>query len=144
MADEIEHVARPALPWRDDSLTECGKTTSGRPIISRGALVEKVKQQGQARAAMTTCMTCWQTASRWRNWAEAPSEVMKREVPQWYQGPKAERLDAELRAIAALIEAHRDEFDGYLAGLGEATDLTARRAERAQRRARGAAPGKGF
>lgn len=39
-------------------------------------------------------------------------------------------LIAELRALAALAAAHSDEFRGYITGLAEATDLTARRQQR--------------
>lgn len=37
------------------------------------------------------------------------------------------RLAAELEALAALVEAHREEFDGYLAGLAATVKLADRR-----------------
>jgi hypothetical protein len=37
--------------------------------------------------------------------------------------------------ITALVEAHREEFDGYLADLGETVSLADRRAANRQRRA---------
>lgn len=139
MAEVLEHVARPNLPWRDDTLTECGKTTDGRVVITREQLLAKIRKQGQARAALSTCMTCTQTATRWQDWATAPSDVMRRNVPSWWgasqRHPIAVRMDAELRAIAALIEAHREEFDGFLAGLEDAADLGARRQRRRIRQA---------
>lgn len=131
----MEHVARPILPWRHERITECGLTEmADRRVITRGAFEEKVKQQGKTRSALTTCMTCWQTATRWKTWAEAPSEVMRREMPTWSsRGQKYEQLDAELRAIEALIAAHREEFDGFLLGLAETSDLATKRELRRRR-----------
>lgn len=137
MTEELEHVERPNLPWRQRSLTECGLETDGRPVITREALQKKWKDQGQQRAALTTCMTCLSTAQRWRGWDQRPSEVMKR----WMQTSSSSRawgdasydeMDLELIAIAALIAEHREEFDTYLAGLSAAPSLDA--ARRARRR----------
>ena len=136
MSDEaLDHVARPNLPWRHDVLTECGLTEmSAQRVLTRAAFEDKVKRQGKTRSAMTTCMTCWQTASRWKDWSQAPSEVMRREMPAWSSPLHPHnRLDAELRAIAALIEAHREEFDGFLRGLAATSDLDTRRAMRRRR-----------
>lgn len=47
---------------------------------------------------------------------------------------RRQRLLAEIEAVGALIEAHRGEFDGYLAGLQD----TVRLADRRPRRTRGA------
>lgn len=141
MSEPVDHIARPALPWRlDDVRTECGKDASKvTSVISRDEALTKVKKQGKQRAAMSTCMTCWSTAESWRGWDESPSEVMARETKglRWF-GPQdqAVKLDAELRAIAALVEAHRDEFDGFLTGLAETGDLRQARAERERRKLR--------
>lgn len=40
---------------------------------------------------------------------------------------RRERLRAELQAVAALVDAHREEFDAYLSGLSETVNLTERR-----------------
>lgn len=135
MSDEdLEHVARPLLPWRDEKLTECGLAQQpGRRIITRAMFEAKVKRQGKTRSAMTTCITCWQAAARWKDWATSPSEVMRRELPSWHDRDPAQRLDSELRAIEALIDAHRDEFDDFLAGLADTADLSAQRAARRRR-----------
>jgi hypothetical protein len=126
VAEPLDHVRRPGLPWRaaDDDLTECG-----RPVVDVAAVVTaeemqaKVARLGKTRAAMTSCMTCWSTAernaayhSRLRSvpssWDTNPSEVLRRWIPYGYGGsPEAAVLDAELRAIARLIEAHREDFD---------------------------------
>lgn len=128
-----DHVQRPSLPWREDDRTECGKPCNDvRSVISRDELLLRVRRDGIQRAAYSTCMTCLETANRWKDWAADPVDVMARE---FYGGRRHERMGDELRAIAALIAAHREEFDSYLAGLGQTVSLdAARRAKWAARR----------
>jgi hypothetical protein len=137
--DPVDHVIRPNLPWRVEALTECGKPVADvRAAITRDQAVKKVKDQGQQRAAMSTCMTCWSTAERHRDWAAAPAEVMAREVKgvTWYAPGQSDQINRELRAIAAIVDAHRDEFDAYLAGLDETVSMDRLRAKRDQDRVR--------
>lgn len=132
MADPLDHIARPRLPWRDESLTECGKpAASVASVISRDQAHAKVKKQGKQRAAMSTCMTCWNAAERHRDWAASPTEVIDRETNgcMWPQRDDTQ-LDRELRAIAALVEAYRAEFDGYLMALEDTPRLDSRRQRR--------------
>lgn len=120
-----DHVQRPDLPWRDGQRTECGKPTNDvRSVISRAQLQQRIKTDGITRAAYITCVTCLQTASRWKDWAGDPLDVLGRE---FYGGNRDPRLGPELLALAALVEAHRDEFDGYLTGLGQTVSLAAAR-----------------
>lgn len=126
---QLEHVARPVPPWRNEVLTECGLPEEHeRQVISREQFRDKMRRLGQQRSAMTTCMTCWHTAQRWEDWMMCPSDVMRRELMALQgakgRGAKNERLNAELRAIAALIAAHREEFDAYVSGLADAADLS--------------------
>lgn len=104
----VTHVRRPAIPWRDDALTECGLPSSGHPVMSREDFIAKVKREGQQRSAMTTCMTCWQTARNHPSWQEDPVGCISREV-QWNRRDGGQ-FKRELRAIAALISRHADEF----------------------------------
>ena len=146
----LDHLSRPPLPWRAPHLTECGKPLEGidaSRIISRDELHKRVADIGQKRAAFSTCMTCWETANRW---PDGPATALYREVGVVYRTPpsrydyapsrdgeqrrsydeakaRRDRFAGELEAIQALIEAHREEFDGYLAGLGETVSLTDRR-----------------
>lgn len=131
MSDTVrDHVRRTDLPWRIATTTECGKpVVDVASVISRAELVAKVKQDGIQRAAYSTCMTCLETARRWPDWNADPVEAVARD---FYGGRRDPRLRDELRAIAALVDAHRDEFDDYLTGLGETVDLLA--ARRARRR----------
>ena len=90
---------------------------------------------------MSTCMTCWSSCDRNQGtWATNPASVMLRHVKKawWGDGDEGElrRLNLEFRAIAALVEAHRDQFDGFLADAGAAADLAKCRRARALRAAR--------
>lgn len=137
MADELplEHVIRPQLPWRQDELVECGKKP-GEHAITRDAFIAKVRKQGKTRAAMTTCMTCFETAQRWPDWNTNPVAVVAREVKNvTYRGNTSEEspLRDELRAIELLIEAHPEEFAETLAALRNAVPFGKRRARTVRR-----------
>jgi hypothetical protein len=125
--EELEHVRRPNLPWRSSDLTECGLDTN-RPTITREQLRAKWKRQGQQRAAMTTCMTCLSTARRWPSWDEDPVGCLGREA---YLGEShGDAFRIELRAIALLIAAHREEFDQAVRDLNAAPTLDDLRRQR--------------
>lgn len=138
----MEHVIRSRPPWRHGGdLTECGKPAAGLPVITRDAFLAKVRAQGKQRSALTTCMTCWNTASRHPSWDENPVRSLVREASQyqWYpfqeMPEKSVTFRDELLAIAALIEAHRDEFDELLTGLGDTVRLDEKRRQRRLRNA---------
>lgn len=90
----VVHVQRPVLPWRDKALTECGLPSEGHPVMSREDFIAKVKREGRQRSAMTTCMTCWNTATQHPSWQEDPVGCISREV-QW------NRRDGQFQARAA-------------------------------------------
>lgn len=126
MTGPIEHSIRPPLPWRDDRITECGRPVADvASALTREEMVAKVRRQGQQRAAMTSCMTCWSTANRHLDWDRHPSSVIERYLSsRWRTQDEDEPLiDRELRAIALLIEGHRAEFDELVEGLGAVGDL---------------------
>ena len=104
----LVHVERPLLPWRTQMLTECGLPTEGHPVITRDAFIAKVKKLGVQRASMTTCMTCFNTAQRHPTFEDNPSGAMIRECESWRPKPLVQR---ELRALAALVGRHREEFE---------------------------------
>lgn len=127
-----DHVHRPDLPWRDGGLTECGKPANDvGSVITREELRQRIQRDGIQRAAYSTCMTCLDASRRWKDWAGDPVDVMARE---FYGGRRFDRLGDELRAIAALVAEHREEFDGYLAGLAATVDLDAVRQARLRSR----------
>ncbi|SEU46446.1 hypothetical protein [Nonomuraea wenchangensis] len=115
----LQHVIRPKLPWRDEQLTECRKPPNEH-AITRDQFIAKVRKLGKKRAAMTTCMTCFDTAERWPDWNTNPVAVLARDVrgvTYWGGVDHEAPLRDELRAIALLIEAHQEEFAQTLAAL---------------------------
>lgn len=144
MTTPLDHVIRAPLPWRSEQLTECGREVSDvAAAITQQQLVARVKEYGKQRTAFTVCITCWSTASSHREtWESDPIAVLYRETLRagaTHVMPRSDRpervvLTAELRAIGALIEAHRDEFDQYIAGLADTANLDAVRRERSAKR----------
>lgn len=123
-----EHVVRgSSFPWRapEDGLTECGLDVAGRKVMTKDDLVYKIRVQGQTRAAMTTCMTCAQTATRYKPWEQDPVDAVRREVLGMRR--QEEKFKRELWALAALAAAHPEQFQAFMSGLEQTTDLMARR-----------------
>lgn len=127
MKEPVDHIVRPRLPWRADTepaVTECGFDASKVNTITREAFFQRLKDLGQQRAAMFTCMTCSQTAERWETWEKDPRKAVEREIQwecAWRNNDRGERLKDELLAMAALIALHPAEFVSLLA------DMSARR-----------------
>ena len=133
-----EHIARPPLPWRPESdLTECGKPAGEfKSVLSRVEAKAKIKAQGRARAAFTTCMTCWDTVDRWPTWDEDPVKAMAREfqhVGYLHAHQRDARLHQELVAIAELVRRNADELRELIEAVGTTTDLTQVRRARSSR-----------
>jgi hypothetical protein len=133
---KIDHVARSPLPWRTIELTECGLPVEAHPVITRDSYLARLREWGQDRTRFTVCRTCAQTAANYKTWEEDPVNAIQREAHR--HGFFAREADGgrdlftrELRALTALVEAHREEFDAYVEGLTETTSLDAvRRAKR--------------
>lgn len=146
----VDHITRAVLPWRTSSdLTECGKPTSEFPgrLLTRDQAAARIKRLGQQRAAFTLCMTCASASDRHRNLqaltedsvaaveralgsvvhATPPWRDDRDPSPRWTE---RQRLAVEFEAIAALIAAHRDEFDGYLSRREQTVSLADRRRQR--------------
>ena len=122
MKEPVDHIIRPLLPWRnaDAAITECGFDATKVKALTRAEYFERLKELGQQRTAMLTCMTCGDTARRWHTWEDDPRQALAREV-EWERGSywraredRGQRLKDELTAVAQLIEAHRDEFEGLV------------------------------
>lgn len=134
MKEPVDHILRPQLPWRNGGgITECGYNADKVPTLTRDQYIDRVKDMGQQRAAMFTCMTCAQTASRWGTWEEDPRQAVQREIEweghgRWRNVDRGLRMKDELLAIAALIEAHRDEFDSYVLGTEQRREWLAKKA----------------
>lgn len=135
-----EHVLREPIPWRTvaETLTECGLPSSSYPTITLDEMKEKVKRQGQQRAAMSSCMSCWTAASRnvRRGEEEDPIlAVIVRAVGRdhWRETPGSIRLSREFRAMAMLAERHREEFDVLVVEMEGATNLDKYRREKREK-----------
>jgi hypothetical protein len=116
--EPVDHVLRPQLPWRNDAgITECGYDASKVKALTRAEFFERLKEFGQQRTAMLTCMTCSDTARRWGTWEDDPRKALEREIQwetSWRRDDRGVRLRDELLAIAELVERHRDEFDACI------------------------------
>lgn len=133
----VEHIRRAAsFPWRapEAHLTECGLEVAryADRVISPQEYKDRLRIWGERRTAMATCQTCAMTCSRYRPWAEDPVDAVRREV--WGHRGDQDRFRDELRALAALVEAHRTEFDTCLTGLADVPSLAERRQARRGRR----------
>lgn len=118
MKEPVDHILRPQLPWRNDGgVTECGYDAAKVKTLTREEYFARLKEMGQQRTSLFTCMTCAQTAARWGTWDEDPRRSLDREI-QWETAWRSEdrgvRLRDELIAIAELIANHRDEFDAAI------------------------------
>jgi hypothetical protein len=136
--EPVDHIIRPLLPWRTDegAITECGYDASKVKALTREAYIARLKEFGRQRTAMLTCMTCAETATRWGTWETDPRAALGREI-EWERGgqywarprdDRGHRLADELAAIAALIEAHRDEFDAFIESNARRRDWLERKA----------------
>ena len=121
MKDPVDHIVRPLLPWRSPAaaITECGFDVAKVKTITRPEYDARLKELGYQRTAMLTCMTCADTSKRWTTWDDDPRRAIGREVhwesTEWGRSREhGTRLRDELIAIAALIEAHRQEFESIL------------------------------
>jgi len=137
MKDPVDHILRPALPWRSaPAVTECGYDARMVKTISRAEFAQRVKDYGQQRAALLTCMTCSETSRRYATWEEDPRQAIEREAA-WeskWRSDRGNQLRDELLAIAVLIAAHPDEFKQALAAIESRREWLERknRSERAQ------------
>lgn len=122
-----DHVRRPDLPWRTANLTECGRPVGDvKSFITRDELDARLRKDGRARVAFSVCMTCWQTATRWKTFNQDPVEAIRREVYLPREGTE-DLLRVELRGLAALADKYRDEFDEFVKGMSETARFERRR-----------------
>lgn len=142
MKQPVDHILRPRLPWRsadEAPITECGFDATKVTTLTREDFARRLKEMGQQRTALFTCMTCADTASRWGTWDDDPRLAMQREI-EWERvgwrrqsDKRGERLKDELTAIADLIAAHRDEFDSALSEIGQRREWNQKKAELAKK-----------
>lgn len=123
MKEPVDHIERPTLPWRTgQTLTECGLGAVHVRTMTRTDYSRRLKEWGQQRTAITTCVTCYNTARRHGTWEEDPRQAVEREIAwegngRWSHNERGTQFRDELKAIAILIERHKDEFTELCAGL---------------------------
>jgi len=129
--EPVDHILRPRLPWRTDegAITECGFDATKVKTLTRDEFFARLKDYGQQRSALLTCMTCSDTARRWPTWQDEPRLALEREIawerPHYMMyretahihDKNGARLRDELLAIEALIAAHREEYLALLASI---------------------------
>jgi hypothetical protein len=123
-----DHVVRDAPPWRTGQFTECGHPIDGLGAIIDGQeLTDRITTFGQARTEFTVCPVCWATARCAPRWDVDPVAVLAREAQT---GHTDGQLRTELIAIAALINAHPQEFSGAVRAIAATADISDRRRRR--------------
>ena len=141
MKEPVDHILRPRLPWRADggAITECGLNAASVKTLSRGEYFARLKDLGQQRTALLTCMTCSHTATQWPTWEEDARLALQREITweavhyssgrvvQWSQERGRRTLD-ELLAIETLIAAHPEEFQQLVANIDSRRQLLEKKA----------------
>ena len=131
--EPLKHIRRPDLPWREATLTECGRpVTDVRALIDRAEAIALVKKHGMQRAAFILCMTCASTANRWPEWHDDPYGALAREFMGAGRDPE---MADYLTAIGMLVTAHHDEYVELLAGLKETVSIDEARKRRRRRAA---------
>lgn len=126
--EPLTHIIRTPLPWRAADKTVCGRLVAEyRPelVITIEDARAMSKRLGQQRFALVICMTCAHHIGSWCRWEDNPLSRMEREVSGGGWGRVDPLIVAELRAIAALVEAHRDQFDAAVAAFvnGDVVDI---------------------
>lgn len=137
MKEPVDHILRPKLPWRrnDAGITECGYDASKVKALTREEFLQRLKDYGQQRTAMLTCMTCSDTARRWGSWEDDPRKALEREISWecgWRRTDRGERLKDELLAAAALIDAHPEEFAALMTAAQQRREWNERKAAHMQ------------
>ena len=138
MKTPVDHILRTRLPWRDASgaITECGYDATKVTTIARAEYFQRRKDMGQQRCALLTCMTCSSTVERWATWDDDPRKAVGREIEWecgWSRTERGLKLRDELTAVAALIEAHGDEFKDLVSAISLRRDWLDRKAMHARK-----------
>ena len=114
MSEPLTHIARPPLPWRESGKTICGHVVSQFAeglVINLADAHAAARRLGTQRFALTHCMTCAQNVRNWSTWEDDPRARMAREMGHLGMTKAEPVIEHELRAIALLIDGHREEFD---------------------------------
>lgn len=139
-AGPLTHIARTPLPWRAATKTVCGKPVTNYPterVIGLHDAVAMQRRMGTQRFALAICMTCANNVGHWAEWDSDPVGRMEREVTGGGFRKIEPVVEHELRAMAALIAGHREEFDAMVesyasGGVVSMSDLRKQRAAKSR------------
>jgi len=130
----LTHIVRAMPPWCRDTeqLTECRLPAHAFPVWTRAEALEEQRRLGAQRFSLFVCQTCRSASNMNAAWEENPAKCLQRYLGHaaYYleePTPAARVIHDELRAIAVLIDRHRDEFDALRTGFGEVIALPVRR-----------------
>lgn len=146
MKEPVDHILRPTLPWRspdEGAMTECGYDATKVTTLTRAEYFQRLKDLGQRRSAMVTCLTCSDTCRRHGDWNDDPRLALQREIlwerPGYYRRaePHGQRLKDELLAIEVLIAAHPEEFSAAVAAVEARREWNDKKAEAEAKRKTG-------
>lgn len=134
---QVAHIVIPRIPWRTVDRTYCGRDPQEfKKIASLADAQRRWKEVGAKRAAYEFCVTCVETANRHQPWDQNPVAAVHyayNKFGEWSrESPERDVAFAELRALAALVEAHREEFEQAVADLGGVVSLDALRVKRSR------------
>lgn len=118
MPDEpVAHLPRPVPPWEEAHNTLCGRDMADVAKMGTiAAFIATVRKHGQRRAAFDYCQSCAShTRTAVMTWEKNPIEIMSDWVGRgiYTAAPDQERITANLYALAALVEAHPEEFEAH-------------------------------
>lgn len=131
----VAHLPRPVPPWEEVRHTHCGRPIAD--VVKMGtaeAYLALAKRQGKRRAAYDYCQTCTdRLAYANGSWEMNATAIMIDWLGRTRYSNDGTRFEvtASLHALAALVDAHRDEFEAHRDATKQGiVSLNQRRAER--------------
>jgi hypothetical protein len=141
----LRHLQRMAPPWSSQRRTVCGRALDDVGLwVTWDEAAALARKHGRARFAFLMCEVCVSMstyrAERASLWEEEPAQVVadwaaragSRGSVRSRRTADADRIRDELRALALLVAAHREEFDALVEAAGS-DELRERRQERRRR-----------
>lgn len=117
------HILRAVPPYRRygpsrAAYTECGRQASARcETITRAEAAARIREHGRAAMVAQVCVTCARRSDAYSgiDWEDNPAALVARDADSSTE--LHELIVDELRAMAALVAAHPEEFTRELAHL---------------------------
>lgn len=120
MSDQpLKHLPLEVPPWSRLELTVCGRMRDDVAAMTTvDEATARIKRDGKQRAYASLCMTCIGRVHS-LTWETNPQEttfywVQKADSYHGAKNPIRNLVLAELKALAALVRAHPDEWAAHL------------------------------